>query len=232
MACVRSVFPLMRDVTPPDRPREKLDRHGAAALGDNELVALVLGHGSEGRSALTVANELLGLGGDVQGLMRLHRNQLLRIPGVGPAQASRVQAALELGRRTLCPPARARPRFLSPREAALYLLPQYGSHPVERFGVLLLDTRLRLLATRLVSVGSIDTSLANPREVFREAIGGGAAVLVAFHNHPSGDPTPSRDDVAVTGRLKQAGLIVGIELADHVILADEKYCSMKEMGLL
>jgi DNA repair protein RadC len=215
-----------------DRPREKLTRHGAGALGSNELLALVLGHGPSGQGALAVANVILARARDAPGLMRLSCDQLTNVPGVGVAQACRVLAALELGRRTLLHPAIRRPRFLSARDAAQFLLPQYGSHPVERFGVMLLDARLRLLATRVVSVGSVDSSLANPREVYREAIAGGASTVVAFHNHPSGDPEPSRDDVTLTLRLKQAGSIIGIELADHVILANDKYCSMKEMRLL
>ena len=222
----------MQDLAPQDRPREKLDRHGAGALGDNELLALLIGHGSERRSALALANDILAAAGGVHGLLRVRRDQLVRIAGVGPAHASRVQAAVELGRRTLMPSGHVRPRIMTARDAAQYLLPLYGSHPVERFGIVLLDTRCRLLATRLLSVGTIDASLANPREVFREALGGGAAMLVAFHNHPSGDPAPSREDVALTARLRSAGAIVGIPLTDHVILADEKFCSMREMGLL
>jgi DNA repair protein RadC len=218
----------MIDLAPHDRPREKLERSGAGALGDNELLAILIGHGSAGVSALALANQILVLSGGVHGLTRLHRNQLARVPGIGPAQASRVQAAIELGRRTLLTAAPARPQFLRPRDIAAYLLPQYGSHPVERFGVMLLDTRHRLLSTRLISVGSIDASLANPREVFREALLASAAAVVAFHNHPSGDPTPSADDLLLTERLRTAGAVVGVELLDHLILADVEYCSVRE----
>jgi DNA repair protein RadC len=123
-------------------------------------------------------------------------------------------------------------RYRWPRDLAGLLLPRYGAYPVERFGVVLLDTRHRLLAMRLISVGSLDASLANPREVFREAMLGGAAAVVVFHNHPSGDPTPSRDDVALTARLRAAGAVVGIDLIDHLVLGDVHYCSMKEAGLL
>jgi len=222
----------MLSLAPQDRPREKLDRHGVTALGDNELVAVLIGHGTERRSALALADEVLALTGGVHGLLRAQRDDFLKIPGIGPAHASRLQAAVELGRRTLVAPARIRPRLLTAQEAAQYLLPQYGTHPVERFGVALLDTKGRVIRTRLISVGTIDTSLANPREVYREALGGGAAMLLAFHNHPSGDPAPSPDDVVMTARLKQAGAIVGIPLVDHMILADEKFCSMRQMGLM
>ena len=125
-----------------------------------------------------------------------------------------------------------RPRFLSPREAAIFLLPQYGAHPVERFGVLLLDARHRLIRAQLVSSGARDASLVHPREVFREAVLAGASAIVAFHNHPSGDPMPSEEDLALTRRLVSAGSVMGIEVVDHLILSDTQYCSLKEAGRL
>jgi DNA repair protein RadC len=222
----------VHDLPVPDRPREKLDACGPHALGSNELLAVVLGHGTPGADALALANRLIHLAGGVHGLARLHRGQLRKVPGIGPAVAARIQAAVELGRRTLLTPSTERVRYRWPRDLAGLLLPRYGAYPVERFGVVLLDTRHRLLAMRLISVGSLDASLANPREVFREAMLGGAAAVVVFHNHPSGDPTPSRDDVALTARLRAAGAVVGIDLIDHLVLGDVHYCSMKEAGLL
>jgi DNA repair protein RadC len=115
---------------------------------------------------------------------------------------------------------------------ASYLLPSYGARQVEQFGIVLLDTKHRVLKTAVLSVGTLDASLVHPREVFREAAGGGAAAIVLFHNHPSGDPTPSGDDVALTARLVEAGRLMGIEVVDHLVLADARYCSFKEMGRL
>jgi DNA repair protein RadC len=221
---------MIDDVAAHDRPREKLDRHGAGALGDNELVAIIIGHGTAGRSALDVANAILAAAGGAQGLTRIPRAHLARVAGVGVAQASRVQAAVELGRRTMLPAGSERPQFRDPADLAAYLLPLYGAHPVERFGALLLDKRNRLMATRLWTFGSVDTSPAHPRDVFREALVSGATGIVVFHNHPSGDPLPSRPDMALTARLKRAGEIVGVDLLDHVVLADDRYCSLKEMG--
>ena len=216
-----------------DRPREKLERAGPGALGDNELVAVLIGHGTAGSGdALGIANQLLTATGGVHGLTRLGREELARVPGIGAALASRLQAAVELGRRTLVTRPPARPRFMSAREVALFLLPQFGAAPVERFGIVLLDTRHRLIRTCLLSVGTLDASLASPREVFREALLTGAAAIVAFHNHPSGDPTPSEEDIALTRRLARAGSLIGIDLVDHMILADMKYWSMKESGTL
>lgn len=219
-------------LSPHDRPREKLERCGVQSLGDNELLAVLIGHGGRGSDALSIANTVLQLAGGPAGLTRLQRDQLALVAGIGPAQASRIAAAVELGRRTLADRSQARPQFRHARDIAAFLLPQFGAHPVERFGVLLLDARYRLLATRLISVGSVDASLAHPREIFRGAIVAGAAAVVAFHNHPSGDPTPSREDCALTERLRRAGEIVGIELVDHVILADVAYQSLRELGVL
>lgn len=222
----------MKVIASHDRPREKLARAGADALGDNELVAVLLGSGTRARSSLDVANALLDASGGLRGLTRMGRDELLRAHGIGGARAARIQAAIELGRRSLTRDPAERPQFSTPREVAAYLLPQFGNYPVERFGVMLLDTRHRLLRARILSVGSLDASVVHPREVFREAIAAGAAAIVLFHNHPSGDPTPSRDDLSLTRRLVTGGDLVGIDVIDHVVLADSRYASMKEMGRL
>jgi DNA repair protein RadC len=222
----------MTDLAPGDRPREKLERAGAHALGDNELVALVLGHGRAGASALATANRLLTAAGGVRGLTRVHGRQLQRIPGIGAAQASRVLAAVELGRRTLLVDVEDRPRFVTASAMAQFLLPRFGAYPVERFGVMLLDATLRLMGVELVSVGGVDRSLAHPPDVFRAAVTARASAVVLFHNHQSGDPTPSVDDIGLTQRLEAAGRVVGIDVVDHIILADRRYRSMRESRIL
>ena len=220
----------MRALAPHDRPREKLDRLGSSGLGDNELLAVILGHGFHRASVLDIANRVLGMSGGVHGLTRVTEGQLRRVPGVGSAKAAQILAAVELGRRTLSRAPAERTLFRSPQDVAAYLLPRYGAGAVEQFGVLMLDTKHRALRTTVLSVGTIDASLVHPREVFRAAAVGGAAALVLFHNHPSGDPTPSMDDVALTERMIQAGTLMGIEVLDHVVLADVKYFSFKESG--
>ena len=215
-----------------DRPREKLDRLGAAALGDNELLAIVIGHGVRRMSVLAVANLVLTTANGVHGLARATVSQLARVTGVGQARAAQILAAVELGRRTLTRAPAARVQFASPRDVAAYLMPRYGARAVEQFGVVLLDTKHRVLKTTVLSIGTLDASLVHPREVFREATSGGAAAIVLFHNHPSGDPTPSRDDLALTTRLVEAGEVMGIDVIDHVVLADARYCSFKETGRL
>jgi DNA repair protein RadC len=210
-----------------DRPREKLARVGVMGLGDNELLALVLGQGRAGQSALELATELLNRAGGIAGLPRVALEDLRQLGGIGLARAAQVVAAVELGRRTVCPPPTRR-RFLRASEFAEWLLPQFGGRPVEQFGVVLLDARRGLLSTRIVSTGSVDQSAADPREVFREAIVARAAGVVLFHNHPTGDPTPSREDVAITRRLVAAATVVGIEVVDHLILGAGTYFSFNE----
>jgi DNA repair protein RadC len=222
----------MKTVAPHDRPREKLQRLGAGTLGDNELVAIVLGHGRPNQSALDLANMLLdGIGG-IEALARARVDDLRSLPGIGPAHAAQVLAAVELGRRTLTRAGRQRVQITTPRTAAELLLPLYGNRSVEQFGVVLLDTRHRVLRTTVVSVGTLDASIVHPREIFREATAAGAAALVLFHNHPSGDPEPSPDDVKLTQRLIAAGVLMGIDVIDHVILGDVRYCSLREKGYI
>jgi DNA repair protein RadC len=220
----------MKTVEPHDRPREKLQRLGLWALGDNELLAIVLGHGGARSSALDMANAVLAAVGGVHGLVRARHDELRRTPGIGLARASQILAAVELGRRTLTRAARERVQIASPRAAAEFLLPQYGNRPVEQFGVLLLDTKHRVLRTIVLSIGTLDASIVHPREVFGAAAAAGAAALVLFHNHPSGDPKPSQDDMALTRRLAAAGVLMGIDVVDHVILADVRYYSFREEG--
>jgi DNA repair protein RadC len=222
----------VKDLAADDRPREKLLRLGAGALGDNELIALVLGNGCRDLDALAVANQLLKLHGGVHALTRSTCEELARTTGVGVAKAARLVAAVELGRRTLTRAPGARVQFRSPHDAAQFLLPAFGSRPIEQFGMVLLDTKHRVLKTTLVAVGSLNTTGVEPRDVFREAILGSAAAIVVFHNHPSGDPTPSPDDVGLTRRLVAAGVLVGIDVVDHLVLGDARYCSLRDRGEL
>lgn len=222
----------MRALAPHDRPREKLDRLGPSVLGDNELLAVVLGHGFHHVSALDIANRVLGMSGGVHGLTRASEGQLRRVNGVGSAKAAQILAAVELGRRTLSRSPVERTLLQSPRDVAAYLLPRFGARAVEQFGVVMLDTKHRVIRAVVLSTGTIDASLVHPREVFRAGAVGGASALVLFHNHPSGDPTPSTDDIALTERMVQAGTLMGIEILDHLILGDVKYFSFKESGKL
>ena len=220
----------MKDVAPHDRPREKLERLGVQGLGDNELLALVIGSGSRDAGALELANRVIARAGGVHGLARLGMDRLRVVSGVGPARAAQIIAAVELGRRTLVRAIAERPQLSTPKELARYLLPQYGNADVEQFGIVMLDTKHRIIRVRLVSIGSLDSTIVHPREVFREAASAAAAAIVLFHNHPSGDPTPSPDDLELTTRMVNAGEIMGIDVVDHLILAEQKYFSLIEAG--
>ena len=215
-------------MAPADRPREKLRRAGAEALGDNELVAAVLGSGTRSRGALALGQDVLSTAGGIQGLVKLGIDELMRVPGVGLPRAARVLAAIELGRRVLTADGGDRPQIGRPEDAARYLMARYGGHRVERTGVMLLDLKRRVIRTTILSVGSLDNSAAHPREVFREAVVASAASVVIFHNHPSGDPAPSSNDRRVTERLIDAGRVMGIHVLDHIILGDGRYFSFSE----
>lgn len=221
----------VHDLPPEDRPRERLARHGAGALSNGELIALLLGTGSRGASALDVAERLTR--GGLRGLAGRSLAELEHEKGLGRAKATRVLAALELGGRLL---AEGRggdaPLLRTPHDSARHLLPRYGARPVETFGLLVLDVRHRLKREVVISVGSLTASLVHPREVFQEAIVSRAAGLILFHNHPSGDPEPSADDVALTRRLASAGAMLGIEVLDHLILGAGRFVSLKDRGVL
>ncbi len=215
-----------------DRPREKLARSGVGALGDNELVALVLGTGVKARSALEVAQDVLDLSGGVHGLTQVRIDDLLRVSGVGPPRAARLLAAVEIGRRALSHIAGERVRLARPGDIGRYLLPLYGGHREERFGIVMLDSKLRLIRSETLFVGILDASLAHPREIFRTAMLASASAIAVFHNHPSGDPAPSQDDVCITTRLVAAGELMGINVVDHLILGAGRWYSFREAGML
>ncbi len=221
----------MLDLPEGDRPRERLAQAGAGALSSRELLAALLGTGARGASALDLADGLLADG--LHALASRSLPELERVRGLGRAKAARRaggararSAARVAGRR-----GRARDSSRPPRRAR-YLLPRYGSRPVETFGLLALDARHRLKREAVVSVGCLTASLVHPREVFQEAVVSRAAALVLFHNHPSGDPEPSAEDLALTRRLSAAGSLMGIEVLDHLVLGAGRYVSLKERGVL
>jgi len=226
----RSASRRLSDLPREERPRERLARLGAPALSSRELLAVLLGTGSRGSSAIDLAESLLGHG--LHALAARSVQDLQRTRGLGRAKATRLLAALELGARLGSDEGRDAPSFQSPEETARYLLPRYASRPVETFGLLALDARHRLRREAVVSVGCLTSSLVHPREVFQEAVLSRAAALVLFHNHPSGDPEPSAEDLALTRRLAAAGTLMGIEVLDHLVLGAGRYVSLKERGAL
>ncbi|MDA1081090.1 MAG: DNA repair protein RadC [Gemmatimonadetes bacterium] len=216
-----------------ERPRERFREHGPRSLSLTELLALVIGSGTARRSALMVAHDLLA-GADAS-LRRLGAQPpatLTRVAGLGSAKALAIHAALELGRRMSAESFDAGTPLRAPRDVWMAYAPRLEDLPVEEFHVAVLDAQHRLDRDILVTRGILNSSLVHPREVFREAIAERAAAIVLVHNHPSGDPTPSPDDRAITGQMVAAGKLLDIPVADHVIIGKGRYLSFSEAGML
>lgn len=213
-------------------PRERLDLLGPEALSDAELVALLLRTGERGADALGVAEELLARLGGLRGLAGAARRELRSVPGVGPVKGATLEASLELGRRLATRRLRVGDAVLGPEDVFRHFHARLRDAPHERFLVLLLDGRHRVLREVVTSQGTLTASLVHPREVFRPALREAAAALILVHNHPSGDPAPSREDREVTVRLARAGEILGVPVLDHVIVAERGWASLREQGLI
>ena len=216
-----------------ERPRERLNSAGASALSTRELLALLIGSGTETRSAVDVAGALLQLSdGSLRQLAATSSTEMQRVPGIGPAVTARLMAALELGRRMAREGTMERPRIRGPRDVYEICAPALLDARQEEFRVLLLNTQHAVLREIVVTRGTLDASVVHPREVFRAAIVESAAAVILVHNHPSGDPAPSREDRDVTDQLVSAGQLVGIPVLDHVVIGDGRYVSFVEAGLL
>jgi DNA repair protein RadC len=222
----------VRDLPPEERPRERLQKVGAGNLSDQELLALILGRGTAGESVLETARKLLTGFGSLHNLAAASIEDLSGVKGIGLAKAAQIKAAFELADR-LNEKLKAGEKVecKNPGDVAGYMSVKLRGKKEEHFVTVLLDTRNRLLKTVEISVGSLDTSLAHPREVFKEAISASAASIIIVHNHPSGDCTPSSDDIELTKRLHEAGEIIGINVLDHIIVGDSGYVSLKAKGL-
>lgn len=213
-----------------DPPRERLDSHGPEALSDSELLALLLRTGGRGASALAIAKRLLTRVGGLQGLANACGSELASVSGVGPAKGATIRACLELARRLATRRMEPGTAIRTPDDIHRHFHPSLRDLRHERFLAVLLDGRQRVMRWELISQGTLTASLVHPREVFRPALREAAAALVLVHNHPSGDPTPSREDREITGRLVRAGEILGVRVLDHVIVAERGYCSLREEG--
>jgi len=227
----------IRELPEQDRPREKLLARGPGSLTDAELLALFLRTGQRGKSAIDLAAELIGKRGSLQALSRSAPSELVgMVAGIGEAKAAELAAAFELGKR-LARGDVPRPKLDSPEAIHSFIGPALSSLPVESLRVLLLDTRYQLIRDEEISLGSLNESIAHPREIFRPAIAHRAYALVIAHNHPSGDPSPSEADRRLTRRLSEAATLLGIKLVDHLIIGNadggrQPYFSFKEHGSL
>jgi len=222
----------IHDLPISERPRERLQKLGVAALSAQEILALILGRGVAGESVMVTAQRLLSQFGNLKGIASASVEELSQIKGIGLAKASQIKAAFELANRLEgYSEAEDKPVIKTPDDVAGLVKSRLKGKKKEHFLALLLDTRNQLIKVAEISVGSLDTSIVHPREVFKEAISASAASVIFVHNHPSGDPTASEDDIKLTKRLAEAGGIMGIDILDHIIVCDKKYLSLKREGL-
>lgn len=211
-----------------DRPREKLEKYGVERLSDTELMAILIRTGIVGKNVVELSRQIIKTIKKI-GLEKLLMNDLLEIKGLGKTKAGQILASLELGK-----------RFLKDKKSALILSPSdvwnemkdIRDHKKEHFVIFYLDTRNQEIKRDIISIGTLSESLVHPREVFEPAIRHNTAQIIISHNHPSNNPEPSKEDIAVTKRLFDAGQLLGIELLDHVVVASDKYVSLKELGHL
>jgi DNA repair protein RadC len=222
----------IHDLPLSERPRERLQKLGAEALSAQEILAVILGRGVAGESVMVTAQRLLSQFGNLKGIADASVEELSQVRGIGIAKAAQIKAAFELSSRLDgYSQAGDKPVVKTPEDVNILVKARLRGKKKEYFLALLLDTRNQLIKVSEIAVGSLDSSIVHPREVFKEAISASAAAVVFVHNHPSGDATASEDDIKLTKRLAEAGELVGIEVLDHIIIGDKKFLSLKREGL-
>lgn len=219
----------IKDMVAEQRPYEKCEQRGVKSLTDIELLAVILRSGTRNMNSLEVAKHVLYPNGEKGGLIRLHDlsvAQLMKIPGIGRVKALQIICIVELSRRLSKSSASKGPDFSSPAKIAEYYMEDMRHYKQEHMKLLMLNTKSRLLGETEISKGTVNASLVSPRELFVEALQKNAVSIILLHNHPSGDPTPSMEDIILTKRIKEAGNLIGIELLDHIIIGNNCYVSL------
>lgn len=222
----------IHDLPVQERPRERLKNFGPEALSAQELLALIIGRGIPGKSVMNIAQELLSRFGNIQAISQATIEELSLIKGIGLAKAVQIKACFELGKRQELEPEVKDLDIRNPQRVVKAIRASIQDKAREHFKLIILNSRNRVLSISTVSVGTINSNLVHPREVFKEAIRHNAASVILAHNHPSGNPEPSEEDREITGRLIEAGRIIGISVLDHVIVGKNSYYSFKEKGLM
>jgi len=222
----------IHDLPVAERPRERLQQYGEAALSSQELLAVILGRGIAGESVIVTAQRLLKEFGDLKGLAQATVEELSRVKGIGQAKACQIKASFELASRLEgYSSINNREAIKTPTDVVSFVRNRLKDKKKEYFLAVMLDTRGQVIKTSEISIGSLDSSIVHPREVFKEAIAASAASVVFVHNHPSGDPTPSEIDIGLNKRLVEAGELLGIEVLDHIVIGNPDYVSLKSKGL-
>ena len=222
----------IHDLPVSERPRERLQKFGAEALSAQEILALILGRGIAGESVMVTAQRLLSQFGSLKGIAGASLEELAKVRGIGLAKAAQIRAAFELTSRLEgYQESGKRETVKTPEDVIALVRSRLKGKKKEYFLALLLDTRNQLIRVAEISIGSLDSSIVHPREVFKEAVSASAASVLFAHNHPSGDPEASEDDINLTKRLAEAGEIMGIDVLDHIIIGEQKYLSLKREGL-
>jgi len=227
----KSYSPLIRDLDIHERPRERLIKLGERSLSNAELLGIIMRTGVGGENVVRLAERTLVFSGGLPGLARLSITEIMEIKGIGEVKAVEIKAALELGRRLIASSPQEKPKISSPADAANLLMSEMSLLEQEHLRLLLLDTRNNVLASPTVYVGSLNTSVIRVAELFRAALKENAAAIIVAHNHPSGDPSPSPEDINVTKQIVKAGEIIDIEVLDHIIIGQQRYVSLKERGM-
>lgn len=223
---------MIRDFPEDERPRERFEQNGPESLSNHELIAILLRTGTKEESVLQLANRLLIHFEGLRLLKDANLDEITAIKGIGKAKAIQVLAAVEIGRRISNLAYNDRYVIRTPEDCANYVMNDMRFLSQEHFVCLYLNTKNQVLHKKTIFIGSLNASIVHPREVFKEALRRSAASVICIHNHPSGDPAPSREDIEVTKRLAESGKILGIELLDHVIIGENKFVSLKEKGYL
>ncbi|GGH85856.1 DNA repair protein RadC [Pullulanibacillus pueri] len=223
---------MVRDVPKEERPRERLLKEGAGRLSNQELLSIVLRTGSREESVIQLAGRVLNTFGGLKRLKMATVEELMEIKGIGKTKAVEIQATLELGKRLMREWDDEHYIIRSPQDGAKYVMEDMRFLTQEHFVCLYLSTKNQVIHRQTVFIGSLNASIVHPREVFKEALKRSAASIICFHNHPSGDPTPSREDIDVTKRLVECGMLLGIDVLDHIVIGDRKFISLKEKGVV
>lgn len=221
----------IHDLPVTERPRERLQQYGEETLSTQELLAVLLGRGIAGESVTVTVQRLLKEFGSLKGIAQASIEELSRVKGIGLAKACQIKAAFELAKRVDRESGGAKTPVKVPADAVAVARNRLKDKQKEYFLAILVDTRGQVIKTCEVSIGSLDSSIVHPREVFKEAIAASAANVIFVHNHPSGDPTPSNEDIGLNKRLAEAGAILGIGVLDHIIIGNPDFVSMRERGM-